>query len=313
MSENTGRERCPQCGSFRSVYDLKNGERVCGKCGLIIRDTFVDPRPERRIYNLEEQRKRKRFGIPTNFCYYDKGLFTSFSPNRDPKGRLLGHSKRQKMWRLKRQDNRSKLDESRMRNLSKAMNELSRMADNLHLPDTVKERAAVIYRKALKKDLIKGRTIATIVAASIYAACRLAGVARTLKEVGEVSPYKWKDVASDYRLLLKELNLKMPVPYPMKFIPQIAAKLDVSRGTDGLSVEILREAKDQKALVGKDPMGMAAAALYLACKTNDEKLTQKEIAYAAGTTEVTLRNRLRDLEKVVDRAGLFQETPRVFD
>ncbi len=51
-------------------------------------------------------------------------------------------------------------------------------------------------------------------------------------------------------------------------------------------------------LVGKDPRGMAAAALYLACKINDVKATQKDIAYAAGTTEVTLRNRLRDLERV---------------
>jgi transcription initiation factor TFIIB len=99
----------------------------------------------------------------------------------------------------------------------------------------------------------------------------------------------------------------MPIDYPMKFVPSIASKIDVSRETDLLTVKILQEAREKKALMGKDPRGIAAAALYMACKANDEKRTQKEIAEVAGSTDVTLRNRLRDLEKVIQPEDILGE------
>jgi len=195
--------------------------------------------------------------------------------------------------------NRAKLDASGMRNLSRAMNELNRLADRLHLPQSIKEEAAVVYREALKRDLIKGRTISGFVVASVYAACRKAKIPRSLQEVSDASIEDKKDVARTYRYLIRELNLKLPVDYPMKFVPKIAAELDVSREADELSIRILREAKERRVLAGRDPRGMAAAALYMACKASDERVTQKDIAEVADTTEVTLRNRLRDLEEMV--------------
>ena len=293
-------EVCSQCGNPRLVYDKSSGEKVCNQCGLVIMDGTVSRGPEWRAFTLKEREEKRRTGIPQSYTYYDKGLYTSFRTTRDSLGRRLNSKTRSKMRRLKRYDTRSKLDESGMRNLSRAMSELGRLADKLHLPHGVREKAAILYRRALKKDLIKGRTISGLVAASVYAACRQKRVPRSLSEVSESSIEDVMDVARVYRYLVKELKLKMPVDYPMKFVPKITSALGIDRKTDRLTQEILKIAKDRKALIGKDPKGMAAAALYIACKMNNENATQKDIAKAAGTTEVTLRNRLRDLEILVE-------------
>jgi len=204
------------------------------------------------------------------------------------------------MYRLKKHDIISKMDENNIRNLTHAMTELSRLADELHLPDDVKERAAIIYRLALKKDLIKGRTIAGFVAASVYASCRESGVPRTLKDVTDVSTEKFKDISRTYRFLIRKLHLKMPVDHPMKYVPRVASEIETSRETERHTIKLLHEAKRRKILNGKDPMGMVAAALYMVSKENGERITQKDIASAADTTEVTLRNRLKDIEEITN-------------
>jgi transcription initiation factor TFIIB len=298
--------RCSQCGNPQILSDITSGEKVCAKCGLVGTEVIVDRGAEWRAFTLKEKKMKIRTGSPISFTIYDKGLHTSFRTNKDYQGRWLNSDNRRKMRRLKRWDIRSKLHGSGMRNLSRAFPELVRLTDMLHLPNEVKERAAIIYRKALEKDMIKGHSIAEFVAASVYASCRLMKIPRSLKEVAEVSTEEKKDVSRTYRYLLRELDLKMPVDYPMKFVPSITSEVDVSRKTDRLAVMILQYAKEKKALIGKDPRGIAAAALYMACEVTDEKRSQKEIAGAAGTTEVTLRNRLKDLKKVVHPHNLLK-------
>lgn len=204
------------------------------------------------------------------------------------------------MYRLRRYDNRSKFNETWRRNLSIAMAELDRMSTILHIPQNIKEQAATIYRKALRKDLIRGRSIDAFVAASIYAACRHSGVPRPLKEITKASLRQHSEVSRTYRMLLKELGIKMPIDNPMKFVPSIASKLNINRTIEQKAIQILRDAGKKRGLTGKDPRGLAAAALYMACNQNGEKKIQKDIAIAAGTTEVTLRNRLRGIINVLN-------------
>jgi transcription initiation factor TFIIB len=180
------------------------------------------------------------------------------------------------------------------------MAELDRLTDKLHIPPTIKEKAAVIYRKALEKGLVRGRSISAIAAASLYAACRLTQTPRTLRELSRHSPIDKKDIARCYRLLLRELNLQMPIPAAQLRVPKIAHKVGVGEKTQQKAVDILREAERLKTTAGKDPMGLAAAALYIACVMNDEKRTQKMIADAAGVTEVTIRNRYKGLKEALN-------------
>jgi len=272
------------------------GEEVCSECGLVLTEEVVNRGPEWRAFTMAERDARSRVGLGPSYAIYDKGLSTGFRGNRDGRGRLLDPDTRRKMNKLKRYDSRSKTGDSWGRNLRIAMNELDRLSTSLHIPRSVKEHAALIYRKALKHGLIRGRSIDAFAAASLYAACRSNRVPRPLKKVARASTRDLSEVARTYRLLVRELKLKMPIDDPMKFVPSIASKLNLRHDTEIHAVEILRRARARQGLSGKDPQGLAAAALYMACLETDDRRIQKEVAAAAGTTEVTLRNRLRGLE-----------------
>ena len=295
--KETNSNSCPRCGETNLVSDLQNGERVCASCGLVVDENIIDMGPEWRAFTMSEKDSRTRTGLGMSYTLYDKGLSTVFKGDRDASGNKLKDDVRIKMGRLRRYDNRSKFDETWRRNLSIAMAELDRMAVKLHVPKNVKEEAALIYRKSLKMDLIRGRSIDAFVAAAIYAACRKSKIPRPLKEISKASTRQHSEVARTYRLLLRELNLRMPIDDPMKFVPSIASKLKLKRNTEQQAIRILRKAKEQQGLTGKDPRGIAAAALYMACVDTGDKRIQKDVAAAAGTTEVTLRNRLRGLEE----------------
>ena len=291
-------DKCPECGSANLVHDYDTGETVCGDCGLVLHDQMMDKGPEWRAFTQEEKESRSRVGIPTSFSVHDKGLSTAIGRvDRDAFGRKLPLQTRLQMWRLRKWQIRSRVHSSVDRNLAQAMAELDRLSDKSYIPPSVKEKAAVIYRKALDKGLVRGRSIAAIAAASLYAACRDTGTPRTLREIAEASLVDKKDVARCYRLLLRELGVQMPIADPLTYISKIAERTGISGRTQGMAIQILSDAKQRRAAAGKDPMGLAAAALYLACLQNNEKKTQKDIAEAAGVTEVTVRNRYKTLKR----------------
>jgi transcription initiation factor TFIIB len=290
-------DKCPECASKNLVHDYDTGETICGACGLVLYEQMLDKGPEWRAFTHEEKASRSRVGGPTSYSIHDKGLSTAISQvDRDAFGRKLPLSTRLQMWRLRKWQIRSRVHSSIDRNLAQAMAELERLSGKVSISPPIKEKAAVIYRKALDKALVRGRSINAIAAAALYAACRKSGSPRTLREIAEASLVDKKDVARCYRLLLQELDFHMPISDPLTYVSKIAEKNGVSGKTQGAAIAILREARRKRVAAGKDPMGMAAAALYIACLQNNEKITQKDIAEAAGVTEVTVRNRYKALK-----------------
>ena len=291
-------DKCQECDSPNKVHDYNTGETVCGGCGLVLYNTMLDTGPEWRAFTQEEKTSRSRVGTPTSYTVHDKGLSTAISQvDRDAFGRKLPLSTRLQMWRLRKWQIRSGVHSSIDRNLAQAMAELDRLSDKTYIPSQIKEKAAVIYRKALDKGLVRGRSIAGIAAAALYAACRECSTPRTLAEISEASLVDKRDVARCYRLLLQELDIHMPIADPLTYVSKIAERTGISGKTQGVAIQIIRDARRKRAVSGKDPMGLAAAALYLACLKNSEKKTQKDIAEAAGVTEVTVRNRYKSLKK----------------
>ncbi len=294
-------DRCPECGSTNIVNDEDTGEIICATCGLVLRDSIINEGPEWRAFTPGEKETRSRVGVPLSFAVHDKGLTTVIGRvGKDAYGRNIPLNTKLQMLRLRKWQIRSRVHSSEDRNLAQAMAELDRLSDKLHIPPNIKERAAVIYRKALEQGLVRGRSISAIAAASLYAACRITQTPRTLREITRASTIDKKDIARCYRLMLKELNIQMPIPDAQLRIPKIAAKVGVGEKTQQKAVEILRRAGKLRTTAGKDPMGLAAAALYIACQMTDEKRTQKMIADAAGVTEVTIRNRYKGLKDVLD-------------
>jgi len=291
-------DKCVECGSTSLIHDYDTGETVCANCGLVLHKQMMDKGPEWRAFTQEEKESRSRVGMPTSYSVHDKGLSTTIGRlDRDAFGRRLPLETRLQMWRLRKWQIRSRVHSSVEGNLARAMAELDRLSDKLSTRGSIKENAAFIYRKALEKDLVRGRSIAAIVAAALYAACRSSETPRTLREIAEASLLDKKEVARCYRLLLRELEIHMPIVDPMTYISKIGEKAGISGQTQGLALNILREAKKKRVASGKDPMGLAAAALYIACLQINEKKTQTDIAKAAAVTEVTVRNRYKALKR----------------
>jgi transcription initiation factor TFIIB len=292
---------CPECGGANLVEDYDLGEITCHSCGLVLGEHALNQGPEWRAFTSEEKDRRGRVGLPISFSIHDKGLSTVIDRvNRDASGRQLPFATRLQMLRLRKWQIRTRVHSSTDHNLAQAMAELDRLADVLHIPASIKESAAMVYRKALGNALVRGRSIAGMTAASLYAACRISETPRTLKDVSAASRIRKKDVARCYRLLVRELDLRMPVVDPVKCISKIATGVQISMLTQQRAIRIINEAKKKGVVTGKDPMGLAAASLYVACVLEGEKKTQKEIAEVANVTEVTVRNRYKGLKKALN-------------
>jgi transcription initiation factor TFIIB len=283
------------------LTDANTGEMFCSKCGFVATDRVEQEGPEWRSFSKEEGDNRTRAGTPTSLAMHDMGLATIINPqNKDATGKPLTASMKSTIERLRTWDNRSQVHEPVDRNFRQAFSELDRLKTKLALSDAIIEKTAYIYRKTLEKGLVRGRSIPGLIAASLYAACRNTETPRTLTDVVNGINIKRKDIARCYRLLLRELDLKMPVVNPIKCISRISSIAELSEKTKRRAVEILDQAVKIELSAGKDPMGLAAAALYLSCVINGENKTQKEIAIAAGVTEVTIRNRYKGLKEALE-------------
>ncbi len=286
---------CPECGSRHLVRDEKTGEIICQGCGLVIQDTILDKGPEWRAFTPEQRENRRRTGPRTSLSMYDKGISTAIFTKRDLYRSKLSSSERYRMLRLRRLNIRSKLHKSVERNLFQAMIVLNRLCEKLKIPRRLHESAAMIYRKALGKGLVRGRSIAAIAAASLYIALRRANIPRTLKEISDASSRRKKEVSRCYRLVLWELGYKTPIDDPVQYVSKIASNAGISQSAQTRALQLLHKARQMRVTVGKDPSGVAAAALYIACLELDEKVTQRELSEAANVTEVTIRNRYKGL------------------
>jgi len=288
--------RCPVCGSTNIIFDSERSVYVCTDCGTVLEERMVDQGPEWRAFTPEEREKRSRVGSPITPTVHDKGLSTVIDwRDKDAFGRRLEPKKRLEILRWRKWQIRTRIQSSMDRNLAQAMNELDRIASQLNLPRSVREEAAVIYRKAVERGLVRGRSIESVMAAAIYAACRRLKIPRTLDEIATYTKSGRKDVARCYRLLLRELTVQVPIADPIDYVPRIGALLGLSGNVLKRAAEILRKAKEKGITAGKDPAGLAAAAIYIASLLEDERRTQKEIAQVSGVTEVTVRNRYKEL------------------
>ena len=258
-------DKCPNCGKRMLIEDLHTGELTCGNCGFVISERSIDHGPEWRNFSDEKGEDKARAGSPTSITYRDMGLSTMIGrSNRDASGRSFDSPMRSSIDRLRKWDTRSPAFGNQERNLSIALRELDKMGDKLGVSAAVKERAAYIYRKALERGLLRGRSIIGISAASLYAAMRDTETPRTLKDIAVVNNLEKKAVARDYRILLREMDLTMPVADAARNVNRIASKVGFSERVARKAIEIVRITEEKEISAGKSPMGLAAASLYLA-------------------------------------------------
>jgi len=288
--------QCPECGSTRLMRDYECAEIVCMSCGYVIAAKLTDRGPEWRAFNDEQRAKRARVGAPLTFTIHDKGLSTMIDwHDRDIYGKRLSPGQKAQIYRLRKWQRRIRVSDATERNLAFALSEISKIANSLSLPKNILETASIIYRKAVKERLIRGRSIQGVTAAAIYVACRQCGLARTLEEIAQASNINKKEVGRSYRFLVKELDYFIPPLKPSQYVTKFSNQLTMQGKVEEIAHKIITAAKDLKLTSGRGPTGIAAAASYIASVLTGERKTQREIAEIAQVTEVTIRNRYKEL------------------
>ncbi|MBU1197244.1 transcription initiation factor IIB [Candidatus Micrarchaeota archaeon] len=292
---------CPECKSKSLKKDAGRGELVCTKCGLVIEENMMHQGPEWRAFDAEQRASRARTGAPLKYMSPNKGLVTEIDQyNRDVRGGKILPSQQAQLYRMRKWHKRASISNSIERNLAIALTEMNRVAAHLGLEESIRESSALLYRKCVEKGLIRGRQIESVVSAVIYAICRQFGIPRTLDEIASVAEIPKKEIGRTYRLITQELELKIPLTNPRFYISRFVTALRLSGETQQKANDILDDALKKGLISGRGPMGVAAAAVYIASVSTGERRTQKEVADVAGVTEVTIRNRYRELKKALN-------------
>lgn len=300
-------KQCPECGGINLFRNQERGEVICKDCGLVIEEKMVDFEQEWREFDSDDADKRRRAGAPSTYTQFDQGLGTEVGQKSDLY-KLGTKKEKNKFFRLRKWQYR--ISTAIERNLKVALAELKRVSSFLKLPKSVEEEAARIYTLAVQRGLVRGRSMESVVAGALYAACRRHEVPRTLDEMSEASGIEKKEIGRTYRFVTRELSINILPSNPADYIPRFASALNLSAETQSKAVEILEDAREAELTSGRGPTGIAAAALYVSSLIHGEKRTQREVADVAGVTEVTIRNRYKELIKKLKLEKQIEKTKK---
>ena len=292
---------CPDCGSSNIQYDSSMGENYCGKCGAVLKSNMIDLTQEWRAFDENQRSKRVRTGAPLTPTKHDHGITTEIGKGRGELFKVLP-KKRAQYYRLAKWHKR--LIKSRDRNLSFAFSELQRLVSQLGLPPAIHEKVAKLYERAANESLVRGRSTESIISALLYTTCREHGAPRTLDEISKASGISRRDIGKTYRYISRKLTIRILPAKAQDYVPRFGSLLGLTEKVQVRAVKILDDASEYDVTSGKGPIGVASAALYIAAVLEGEKKTQREVADAIGVTEVTIRNRYKE---IIEKLGIKDE------
>ncbi|BDC19915.1 transcription initiation factor IIB family protein [Acidianus sp. HS-5] len=286
--------RCPVCSSEDIRYDTERGQYICANCGAVLEDEVIDQGPEWRAYNYQDRLERERIGSPLTLKVHDQGLSTR-----------IGYDKvkdRIKLMKMQKLQNRIRVS-SKDKKLVTYLSMLNSEASKLDLPEHVKETAAFILRRLVENGLAKRIDSYALVAAVLYYSCQVNNIPRYLQEIKTryslSSSELWKALERVHKVS-KQLQSFKPKIKPVEYIPKIVEKLSLPQLVATKSAEVVNIMYKSGLTSGKGYLALSAAAVYLVSTLMDVKKTQKEIADSLNITEVTIRNRYKEIIKNFD-------------
>jgi len=301
-------KKCPECGSSNLLVKKEKGEIICKDCGLVIEDKLVDFGQDWREFDGSDASKR-RGGAPLTYTQADQGLGTQVGTSSDL-GSLSGIN-RQKFYRLQQWQRR--VSTAIERNLRMALTEIKRIASILNLPDSIEEEAARIYTMGVQRGLVRGRSMEQVVAGTIYITCKRNDIPKTLEEIAEITGIDKKEIAKNARFVARQLQLKVLPVSPISYIARFASDLRVKPSTQTSAVKLIEKAQSVGLTSGKSPKGIAAASIYVASLLNAERKTQSRISEVSGVTEVTIRNRYKELVRALKLEEEIKKSKKLLD
>ncbi|MFO8132989.1 MAG: transcription initiation factor IIB [Thermoplasmatota archaeon] len=289
---------CPECGSPHIAHDYERGELVCKQCGLVIEDGYIDQGPEWRAYDQEQRNKVARTGGPVKDS---SDLPTVISwENTDSYGRSIPARNRPSVYRLRKWQRMVGRKKTSSRSMASALSRCDRMSSSMELPRRVREATAMMYRRAVEQNLVRGRSVEAVTAAALYAACRQCGAPRTFEEVANSSGVDRKEIGKTYRFISRELELKLMPLQPQDYLFRFCRKLELNEDVERRALEMLQLIEEHGLTSGRGPTGIAAAIIYITSLLEGDNRTQSEVATVAGVTEVTIRNRYKEMADHLD-------------
>lgn len=298
---------CPECGNPKLSYNKERGEITCVECGLVIEEKMIDFDKEWREFDTSGSTER-RTGAPLTYTQEDRGLGTQIGTTSDLS--KFDRRTKQKFYRFRKWQ--SRVSSGLEHNLREALAEIKRIASNLNLPSAVEEEAARIYTLAAQRGIVRGRSLEDVAAGSIYIACKINELPKTLQEIAEVSGIVKNEIIKNSKFVARELNIKVLPLNPVHYVSKFASKLDLSAKTQTKAVQLIHRLQKDGLTSGKSPRGVAASSLYAACLICGEKKTQNQIAEATDVTEVTIRNSFKEMIDKLKLKKDLQKGEKVF-
>lgn len=285
--------QCPECDGRVTTNAVKT---VCEDCGLVIDEQRIDHGPEWRAYDDEEC---ERTGAPLTAARHDRGLSTEIGRGTDAKGNEISGQKRRRLARMRREQTRGRWRSKAERNLAHGLGEVRRLASALDLSDSVRDQACQLFRSAQNEDLLRGRSIEAIAAASVYGACRCNGLSRLVDDVSEMARVAESRVTNAYKTLNEELSLPAEPVSPSMFVPRLASDLECPDEIRQRARTLAEQAEERGVTTGVHPAGFAAACLYKAGQEQGQWVTQSDVAETGNVTPTTVRTHHETLAEQV--------------
>ena len=286
---------------------------------------MADYGPETKSSNLEDKIKLARATGQTTYSQHDLGIATEISISaKDFSGKTINLKSQIKCTILRKWQQRVRVSSPRERRLANVLAKMGETCLDLGLSKNVLETASMIYRNLDGHVDVKGKSVVSITAATIYMACKQCDVVRSLEEIcrGICPPKdvksKTKLAARYYRTMVMEMGqLTAPVVTMDKYISKIANMTQTEVRVERLALEIAEKTKDSNIADGKAPNGIAAAYLYVASVLLGQNVLQRDVSSIAGVTEVTIRNRCKEILtsyklKITLRPSLAKKNPPSF-
>jgi len=288
--------KCPECMSHELNEDIHRGELTCVQCGLVIDDDIIDKGAEWRMFDMSDNGGRGRVGPPTTMMIHDKGLATDIGwQNKDYSGKMIPVKSRSQMYRMRKWQQRARISNSNDRNLIVALAEIERMCSQLDISKSLREHAGLLYRKAVDNGVCRGRSIEGVSAACVYVSCRMQNVPRTLDEVSTSGRVGRKEIGRVARFIIRILKLRMTPSKSTDFTARFCSRLGLPPDVEAKANEMMNEITELELESGRGPVGMCASCIYIASVLLGNRRTQTEIGDVAGVTEVTIRNRYKEI------------------
>lgn len=315
--------QCTECGA-NLIQDYSKGEFICERCGCVVVDAMCDYGRESNSTDFEEKARTTRASGSTSFALHDYGLRTEIAfGSKDYAGKSIGSEMAEQMNSIRKWHVRSRIVSPQERRLSNVLTKINETCAAMSLPKLIPETAALVYRNYESMQEAKGKSIACMAAATIYLACKKCNVVRSLDEIVVATGVTEQDRSSAklaskyYRMMVMEMGSFSEADKPAETVQvQSAAAIDqyisklsnmakIDTKVERLAIDIAHKTNDHMLADGKAPNGLAAAYIYVASILLGINILQRDVSSLSGVTEVTIRNRCKDI------LGLFKLTVTV--